>query len=581
MAINIKMKSLEWNKIFIPGFIPQEDEEEVADSTVDEATIKKHIKYDKMSAKEKALTGLPFRMLYHYARINPELPNKKGTPTFEKNFWKAFSGALGQKATKEDFSNLIDSMFNVNEELKETKKVYNKAHAKERKEHSQQMKAKYGTAIVNGKDEDISNYVIEGEGIFFGRGNSPFNGLWKFQVQPEDISINWISSKPAPIAPNGHKWKSVDRNPNRHEIATYYMRVGIPNANGKDEILDERRKKIQFAPSSSIKKEAEKAKYAKASSLASRYEDFCKYIDKGLESKDTEQQAFVAWLIQQTGLRIGNESGEDGQSINGTVGAATIKVKNMTLSGDQLHLSFLGKDSVPYDNTITVKANALPVLKRMIDGKSKDDNIVDVSLQSIAEFLHSFDKDLTPKLIRTQVANYELRQSLARLMKENKVTKSSTDAQKLNVFKLANLEVAKALNHQKNVSKNFEASYEKAKDKLGERKDKLVGYLEKQNKRLAHLKKLKKNASAPDTAEVYAERIRKIEDQVKAREASIENAASRLILKRESKNIALGTSLNAYISPSEVIAWCQDVDLPVEKIYNKTQLKKFDWALKN
>lgn len=572
MSIKTKMKSLEWKAIFIPGYIPEEDEQDIADLIVNEKQVKDHMK------TKTELTGLPFRMLYHYARINPELPNKKGDKTFEKHFFESLTSVepkLGAAhlSFPQDFKPLIDDMYAASEAIKEEKKAYNKLHAKERKEKSAAIKAKYGIVQVNGKDEEIAGYMLEAEGIFFGRGNSPFNGYWKFAVEPEDVAINWISSKPAPAAPKGHHWKSVDHDENRHEIATYNIRIGTAK-----KTLDIRRKKIQFSPNSSLKKEAEQSKYSKTSHLVKRYDDFCKYVEDGLRDPSTEQQAFVAWLIQQTGIRIGNETGEDGQSLNGTVGAGTLKMRNIKVSGNDLSLHFLGKDSVMYDNTIEMPDNVTVVLSKMTKGKSDDDNIVTVPLSYISDYLHKFDKDLTPKLIRTQVANKILQDALADIAKSSKVTKTSSDAQKLNVFRLANLEVAKKLNHQKNVAKTFNESYEKSKESLANRKEKLTEYETKQRTKIAKLQKLIKGASTSEIKAVYQERLDKAKLQLKKREDSIQNAASRLILKEKSKNITLGTSLNSYISPVIVADWCEEIRLPIEKVYNKTQMKKFGWA---
>lgn len=570
MSIKTEMKSLEWKAIFIPGYIPEEDEQDIADIIVNEKQVKDHMK------TKTDLTGLPFRMLYHYSRINPELPNKKGDKIFEKHFYESLSSvdkSLAGKRFPEDFKSLVDDMYSASEKIKEEKKAYNKAHAKERKEKSAAIKSKYGIVRVNGKDEEIAGYMLEAEGIFFGRGNSPFNGYWKFAVEPEDVAINWISDKPAPTAPKGHHWKSVDHDGDRHEIATYNIKIGTAT-----KTLDTRRKKIQFSPNSTFKKEAEQSKYAKTSHLVKRYDDFCKYINEGLSDPSTEQQAFVAWLIQQTGIRIGNETGEDGQSLNGTAGAGTLKMKNISLDGDQLKLHFLGKDSVMYDNIIEVPDNALTVLKKMMDGKDKNDSLVTVPLSYISDFLHKFDKDLTPKLIRTQVANKILQDALSDIAKKSKVTKLSSDAQKLNVFKLANLEVAKKLNHQKNVAKSFAASYDKAKTSLSNRKDKFAEYAAKQRVKIAKLQKLIKGASTDEIKAVYQEKLDKAELQLRKRSDGIQNAAGRLILREKSKNIALGTSLNSYISPVVVADWCEEIGLPIEKVYNKTQIKKFGWA---
>ena len=49
--------------------------------------------------------------------------------------------------------------------------------------------------------------------------------------------------------------------------------------------------------------------------------------------------------------------------------------------------------------------------------------------------------------------------------------------------------------------------------------------------------------------------------------------------QQENKEIALGTSKLNYLDPRISVAWCRKWDVPVEKIYNKTQREKFAWAI--
>ena len=49
--------------------------------------------------------------------------------------------------------------------------------------------------------------------------------------------------------------------------------------------------------------------------------------------------------------------------------------------------------------------------------------------------------------------------------------------------------------------------------------------------------------------------------------------------KDENKTIALGTSKLNYLDPRISVAWCKKYDVPIEKVYNKTQRDKFRWAI--
>ena len=49
--------------------------------------------------------------------------------------------------------------------------------------------------------------------------------------------------------------------------------------------------------------------------------------------------------------------------------------------------------------------------------------------------------------------------------------------------------------------------------------------------------------------------------------------------KEENKTIALGTSKLNYLDPRISVAWVKKYDVPIEKVYNKTQREKFRWAI--
>ena len=49
--------------------------------------------------------------------------------------------------------------------------------------------------------------------------------------------------------------------------------------------------------------------------------------------------------------------------------------------------------------------------------------------------------------------------------------------------------------------------------------------------------------------------------------------------KDENKQIALGTSKLNYLDPRISVAWCKKYEVPIEKVYNKTQREKFRWAI--
>jgi len=50
-------------------------------------------------------------------------------------------------------------------------------------------------------------------------------------------------------------------------------------------------------------------------------------------------------------------------------------------------------------------------------------------------------------------------------------------------------------------------------------------------------------------------------------------------VKEDLKTVALGTSKINYLDPRITVAWCTKHSVPLEKIFNKSLLNKFPWAM--
>lgn len=265
-------------------------------------------------------------MFFHYAtkRDTDYVKDK----VFNKNFWDDFKlqvpAEWKTKNFPEDFKKEINVIFDWNVARKEQKKVYNKEHKEEIAKQKEAIKEKYGVALVDGKEQPVGIYAIEAGGIFMGRGNCPIRGCWKYQAQPEDIDINFIGPKDqVPQPPAGHKWRNVFANGNVYSIGGYDINVGNKTTKHKD---------LLFAATSDARMENEQKKYEKATKLVKNWDKVEDYIQKGLKSKDkkTRECAAIAWLIQNTAIRIGNERDEfESQEV---VGASTLKIKNIKIS---------------------------------------------------------------------------------------------------------------------------------------------------------------------------------------------------------------------------------------------------------
>ena len=158
-------------------------------------------------------------------------------------------------------------------------------------------------------------------------------------------------------------------------------------------------------------------------------------------------------------------------------------------------------------------------------------------------------KDLSAKVWRTFKASTTFQKELNKVKDED--IKNFNDSEKLNYllskFNYANTKVALLCNHQKGISKNFDEQINKIKNKI---KD---------------LRKKKKKAKSTDKQKQYSNKI------------LLEK--SKLETKTKMKNVSLGTSKTNYIDPRIIVAFAKRFDIPLEKLFTKALLKRFDWAV--
>ena len=73
--------------------------------------------------------------------------------------------------------------------------------------------------------------------------------------------------------------------------------------------------------------------------------------------------------------------------------------------------------------------------------------------------------------------------------------------------------------------------------------------------------------------------MKSLSKKVKRLKERIEKDKIKKTDKDENKTIALGTSKLNYLDPRISVAWSKRHEVPVEKVYNKTQREKFAWAM--
>lgn len=475
-----------------------------------------------------------------------------------------------------DYLSVMEKMTADREAEKEAKKLANTKEAREaKKAENEKIKAEYGFGEIDGVKQQLGGYVLEPEGWYIGRGQSPIRGCWKYEILPEDVTINFIGDKSrVPQPPAGHKWKAVVQNTDAF-VATYYdIRLG--------ENVVTLHKKFGFGALSNVKQDADIHKYEKAQNLTKEWSKIEKWIDDGVAVG--KQEAIISWLILRTGIRVGTGHAEVFE--NGTVGASTLLVENATVNGNILKLKFSGKDSVPYVNEFEVPQEIADAIKKCQAGKKPKDQLFDkASSGTVNAFLAECIPYCTAKLFRTAYGTKLLAETLQQYWTEGKLAKGMPEWKVRSMYDKACLVVSTKLNHQRNVAKNFSEQMDKTDDNIKKAKEAAKKRKERATEQLKKIAKDIKTAKQVYTGDMLTEKLEKLKEkknkiveQVERSECRIEKLEANKDLKKATKNIALGTAKGAYSSPLIAASMCKDLDVSPDIIYNKTLQAKFSWA---
>lgn len=456
--------------------------------------------------------------------------------TFRKNFFNDWKKILGKDSEIQsldlcNFSLMKDYIFNEKEKQKELKKSQEKSTI-DPDEH-------FKTAIVDGKKQTISIYKVEPPGIFIGRGKNPHLGKVKKRIYPEDITINIGKDATVPEPLPGHKWGKII-----HDRKVEWL------ASWKD-VITGKTKYFWLSQQSDMKASNDQKKYDLARKLKKKIKGINEQNEINMRSQDEKvmQIATALYFIDKLAIRVGNEKGEDSAD---TVGVTSLRIEHVTLTEpSEITLDFLGKDSVPYTNTVEVIPIVFQNVKKLLKDKEKGDQVFDkINSNDVNKYLQEFMKDLTAKVFRTYNASSLFQRELGKITKRYE-GQEGMQKQIMDDFAKANAKVAKLLNHQKNVSSGYKKGVDKVTDQINELKKKLN----------SARRKTKKNPAT----------IQKLKDRIK-------NFKSKKELLKEMKNISLGTSKANYVDPRITVAFLKKHNLDVNKIFPKTLQNKFVWA---
>ena len=500
-------------------------------------------------------------MVYQWAK-------KKDTPyaqdkVFRKNFTDDFAKELKiKKLSYEDidFSNaykIVDKEKDLKEMMSKEEK---KEQAKKRKEVREDLKTKYGIAIIDGKEVEVGNYMAEPPGIFIGRGEHPLRGKWKPRVTSKDVILNM--DKEAKKSMKG-EWKELVSEHDSMWLASWM------------DFLTQKRKYVWLADSSDLKQGRDKEKYEKAIKLENEIEKIKKAMVKDMKNSKKSNVATACYLIYRTAMRVGDEKDPDEAD---TVGATTLRKEHIKITADTIEFDFLGKDSVRWQETLKAVGDDKQFqqnLKKLIEKKKPNEEIFhNITSRDVNKYFSGIAKGVTAKVFRTYQATTVVKDYLVK--HDNMKGKSETE--KLYHAKLANLEAAMMCNHKRTIPKTFEQSLQKKRDTL-----KKVEKEQVWKKTQETLKKVESSAPKTDTQKKSkTKRIKTLNEQIKKQKSKhkerLEKLGLQIDLSEKTKDYNIGTSLRNYIDPRVFKAWTDEVGAEWEKLYTSALQKKFLWV---
>ncbi|NHI90643.1 MAG: DNA topoisomerase I [Candidatus Thorarchaeota archaeon] len=444
-------------------------------------------------------------------------------PVFAENFMTDFSKALGinpvLKVEEVDFTEVIRLVEEERAAKERMTSEEKKAAREERKIIREQLKERYGYAIVDGERMELGNYQTEPSGIFMGRGKHPLRGRWKQGATQKDITLN--------ISPDGvsqleGEWCELVWAPDTMWIAKW---------------TDELTGKVKYVwlhDSTPIKQEREAAKFDKALRVEKRIDEIREHIMEGLRSEKPKRRMVAAacYLIDNLSLRVGDE--KDPEEAD-TVGATTLRAEHLSFKESSVVFDFLGKDSVRwykeremppeiYNELKELHRKALDRIESFNSRKTKKTRgdpkklaqiFPSINSTHVNRFLSEVYPELTAKVFRTYHASMTMRKEL----KTSKARSVDPEFIKKAAFKRANLEVARVMNHTKQAPAGWNRSADRYRERIKKAEVRVEKAKSNLRERQLRLRKVKKREDEARRAK--QDRISKQKDSVEKTMVSV------------------------------------------------------------
>ncbi|KLO19461.1 hypothetical protein SCHPADRAFT_818092 [Schizopora paradoxa] len=556
---------------------------------------------------------------------------------FNQNFFNDFLVVL-EKNPPRDGTNIskfelcdFRPMFEYFEAEKAKKKALTAADKKQLKEEKTALEEKYTMCLLDGRKEKVGNFRIEPPGLFRGRGEHPRKGSLKLRVSPEDITLNIGKGVKIPEPNMPGKWKAV-----QHDNTVTWLANWTENVNGQH-------KYVFLAAGSSIKGQSDMQKFEKARELKKHVDKIRKDYNVDLKSRlmADRQRATAMYFIDKLALRAGNEKGEDEADTVGCCSLrcehVTLEPPNNII------FDFLGKDSIRFYKTVEVEQQVFKNIRIFKENKDDSDALFDrVTTTLMNKHLTSYMKGLTAKVFRTYNASITFQEQLDLLTPSEASVQEKLNAyNKANrlVAILCNHQRSVPKTHGQSMEKMNDKlraiKYERMKlrhvlfkiDKKYKKKkhlaedesdidDAWIASYEEQlkEKELDKVKKkfakdnekLEAEGKDPLAEKVLEKRLQEVEDDFDqleeergTQEATLKRSKApekieelieklddkmkthklQIVDREEGKEVSLGTSKINYLDPRITAAWCKQHEVPIEKIFTKTLLTKFPWAM--
>lgn len=353
-------------------------------------------------------------------------------------------------------------------------------------------------------------------GVFTGKGHNK-RGTIRRRLTPEDFTINCSEGAVPPAFLNGKTaewgkvvcdkeavWTSRWTDPvTKRSMYTGVERDSDPRLSGRDH-----------------------EKFERARRLSSKKDMFREAYMLDLKSTDSHDRklAVAAFFLDRLALRPGS-------SQSGGKGICNLSGRNVRIRGKNITLSFMGKSSVPFYETLRVPADVLDEIKN-IKAECKEDS----------KFLPRVTSSELNKYVR-KILSGEFSAKDFRTEKASKLFEKELESKKdahLAIYH-ARKSVAEHLNHRNKIEDEKE---DHIRQKIEEITDSFENSTGKERQKLNR------------SLRYWEARLSTIAD-----------------------NYNLSTSWNSYIDPRIVVAWAKREDVPIEELLSKKQLLRFVWAM--